>query len=331
MGCDLQGTVVPFGREAPFGHWRATGLPYPADEMPMQRSLRTGSRTVGERLSVHNPVTGRDVPLMSSSAPLTDGQGHIVGAVVVFQDVSRLIELERQRDEWTSIIAHDLRQPATIVRGYLELVLRQLARKPDLEREKQYLAHAHAAASNLSKMIADLLDVSRIETSRLQIKPRDVDLAKLVRDVAERMAAITLPHPVEVRVSDEIPIVPADPERIEQVLGNLLSNAAKYSYPDSEIVVSVRSEAGGAVVSVANRGEGIAPEDHELLFERFYRARLARVGDITGLGLGLYITRRLIEAHRGRIWVESDPGGWTTFSFWLPTTADRSGNQERRA
>jgi PAS domain S-box-containing protein len=318
MGRDLLGTQLPFGQEAPFGHLRANHTPYPADELPMQRSLRTGSRTIGERLYVHNPETGRHVPLMSSSAPIVDPYGQIIGAAVVFQDVSALLDLEQQRDEWTSIIAHDLRQPSTVIQGYADLLRQRLEPRGDLTRELELLDHVRAAASNLNKMIADLLDVSRIETRRVTIDRRPVDLTVLVPEVLDRLSAIVGSHPMRLRIVDAPLLACVDPERFEQIVGNLLSNAAKYSFAGSEIVVVTRRVADSVVVSVMNQGVGIPAEEIPRLFSRFYRTQLSRQGNIAGLGLGLYITRRLIEAQSGKVWVESVPNDTTTFSFALP-------------
>jgi signal transduction histidine kinase len=150
------------------------------------------------------------------------------------------------------------------------------------------------------------------------------DLVALVRAVVERTAALTQGHPVRVDVAGEIPPLELDPERIEQILDNLLSNAAKYSYPTTEIVVEIERCGAAVEVSVTNQGDGIAPEELPRLFRRFYRTVEARAGQVAGVGLGLYITKGLVEAHGGRIWAESTPGQTTTFRFTLPTRSTPS-------
>ncbi|HEX5415119.1 MAG TPA: ATP-binding protein [Chloroflexota bacterium] len=164
------------------------------------------------------------------------------------------------------------------------------------------------------------LDVSRIEARRLTVVKRPVDLPALVSDVVARVQAITVGHPVDLEVAGSVPPVEADPVRIEQVLTNLLSNAAKYGTPGTAITVRVQHRDDEDVVAVTNLGAGITPEEYPTLFSRFYRASSARNGRQEGLGLGLYISHGIVEAHAGRIWAESIPGQTTTFFFALPLT-----------
>lgn len=150
-------------------------------------------------------------------------------------------------------------------------------------------------------------------------------LPKLIEDVVERTAEITAGHPVRTAFRKDVPPVEADPGRLEQVLGNLLSNAAKYSHPDTEILVEAERQGDGVLLRVTNHGPGIEPENLERIFSRFHRTESALRGDAPGLGLGLYITRGLVVAHGGRIWVESKPGESTTFCVRLPAEHERRG------
>jgi signal transduction histidine kinase len=167
-------------------------------------------------------------------------------------------------------------------------------------------------------MIRDLLDSSLVESRRLTLMRRRVNLAELVSDVVERNAGLTRNNVVTVTVRSKIPPVSADPGRIEQVLTNLLTNAAKYGDPRSNIDVTLDVEGDTAKIGVSNRGPGIWPEDIPTVFNRFLRTRSAQQRTREGLGLGLYIAKGLVEAHGGRIWVESTPGDTTTFWFTLP-------------
>src|SRR5262249_42073723 len=151
--------------------------------------------------------------------------------------------------------------------------------------------HILASVTQLNRMIADLLDVSRIEARRLALERRQVDFPTLVRAVVERNATLTTGHPVRVTVAVAIPPLEVDPGRIEQVLGNLLSNAAKYGYPDTDIEVDVERRDADVEVSVTNQGQGIAPAELPKLFQRFYRTPGARAAGVVGVGLGLYITK----------------------------------------
>jgi PAS domain S-box-containing protein len=291
------------------------GTPLERSEMATERALHGETVTIEEEL-IRQP-SGQEVRLRASAVPIYL-EGNIAGAVVIYEDVSRIRELERLREEWTSIIAHDLRQPVTIITGYASLLARQARRAARPEEEARAIGHVLTSAHNLSKMIGDLLDVSRIETHRLTIERTPTDLPNLIRAVVERSREITDGHPVRVEIIGEIPRLEIDPARVEQILTNLLSNAAKYSYPNSEIVVTAERRGEEVEVSVTNSGPGISPAELPRIFTRFYRARAARAGPAAGLGLGLYISKGLVEAHGGRIWCESTLGQTTTFHFTLP-------------
>ncbi len=299
------------------------GRPMAIDQVPVSLALQ-GQTVRAMELLIQRP-DGTQVPVLMSAAPCRGRTGEVEGAVVVFQDISPLKDLERLREEWVSVVAHDLRQPITVIAGYVGLLRRLLPRHLGPAGEARAIEHLETATRNLNKMIGDLLDVSRIEARRLKLELRRVDLVRLVRAVVERTSDMTMGHPVVVDTRGDIPIVEVDPTRIEQVLTNLLSNAAKYSYPNTEIRVEGELRAEGVQVCVTNWGRGIAPEEMPYLFTRFHRTRIARAEPVPGLGLGLYICRGLAEAHGGRIWAVSTPGKTTTFCFTLPIT----GPQER--
>lgn len=300
---------------------RPDGTPFRHEELASARALR-GKVVVNEE-QLLRVSDGRTVPIRVSAAPIWDAAGHVRGAVLLFDDVSALKELERLREEWTSIIAHDLRQPVTVISGYANL----LARRTE-ERAVSFQAateHILASARQLDRMIADLLDVSRIEARRLKLDRQVVNLPVLVQAVVERTAEITKGHLVRVAIKRAVPELMADPVRLEQILSNLLSNAAKYGYSDTPIRVDVEACNREVQVSVTNLGPGIRPQDIPDLFTRFHRARRVQAERKAGLGLGLYIAKGLVEAHGGRIWVESTPGRETTFSFTLPIGTPKAG------
>ncbi|KYF80844.1 hypothetical protein BE17_44375 [Sorangium cellulosum] len=287
---------------------RPDGTPMTLDELPSSRAMR-GETVPGEEIVIAE-ADGSCRTFLVAAAPLRDGAEKITGAVVAAEDISPLKELERMREEWTSIVAHDLRQPITNI----VLKASMLAKQPQSSDKAQ---HILASAMQLNRMISDLLDVSRLESHRLDLRPAEVDLPALVRATVERTADATKGHGVDVEVLDGIPTLLADPGRLEQVLTNLLSNAAKYGAPGTPIRVAVERRGGEVLVAVQNEGKGIAPEELPRLFARYYRTREAKAGGAAGLGLGLYIVRGLIEAHGGRVWVESAPGK-TSFQFTLP-------------
>jgi signal transduction histidine kinase len=287
---------------------RPTGETLPIPEFPVMRALR-GESIASEELFVVL-ASGERVPILASAVPVRAGD-QIIGAVAAFRDIRTLKELERLREEWASIIAHDMRQPVHGIWLNADL----LKRAALTEREQATLGRIRRAAERLERMIVDLLDVSRIEAKRLELRPQPMTLAAVLHDaVAESRVAD------RARLAIDAPdvVVRADQARLMQVLENLLSNAAKYGDPESPVVVRLEREHDHVVVSIENRGPGIPADELPALFERFSRTRAAQDGLVAGLGLGLYICRGLVEAHGGRIWAESEPGGITAFRFTLP-------------
>ena len=285
------------------------------EELPTSRAL-SGDVVVGAELVVRH-ADGRDIPVLVNAAPVRGGDGTVTAAVAILQDITPL-KLERLREEFISVVSHDLRTPITVIKGFAEIHSRWLKKQEAPESERHAVEAIRTSGKRLNRMVEDLLDASRIEAHRLSLEKQRVDVSSLVREVVDRLRHVLAPHRVRVEVKGVLPPVLADPGRIEQVLTNLLTNAAKYSPAETPIRVSVQSRPTEVMVSVTDRGRGIAPEDIPKLFTRFYRTKEAREARPEGLGIGLYISRGLVEAHGGRIWVESELGKGSTFNFTLP-------------
>jgi PAS domain S-box-containing protein len=226
-------------------------------------------------------------------------------------------DLSRLKDEFLSIASHELRTPVTSIKGYTQLA-KTLIRENDLGTSEEYLDIALDQIDRMSRLILELLDVSRIETGRLEIRRDPILWPNFVRDVVHRHHTAVSDRRFHVNVPDEKKIVNGDRDRLEQVLGNLLENAVKYSPDGSEIFVNVEDKGENIVTSVSDRGIGIPPDELQQVFERFHRGRQVSSTNYGGLGLGLYITKQIIERHAGSIWVESREGHGTTFYFTLP-------------
>jgi signal transduction histidine kinase len=222
-------------------------------------------------------------------------------------------QLEEQREDLIRAVSHDLRNPLAVVLGQAQIALRY-AEKVDLVRKSAEAIDTSARRMNV--MIQDLVDVARMEGGQLRLDKRPTDLISFLYDLLERVKTVMHAERIKIDITQEIPPVAADPDRLERILVNLLSNALKYSPPETEVTLSARRKGDEVIVSVADRGLGIAPQDVSQLFQRYYRAKGARKTE--GLGLGLYISRMLVEAHGGHIWVESETGQGSTFHFTLP-------------
>ena len=209
---------------------------------------------------------------------------------------------------------HDWRNPLQAIRLQAQALIRDTA--GDEQRSTQ-LRRIVRSSVRLDQLIGDLLDVSAIELGRLRIQPEPVDIHRAVSDAIEHPRPALGPRPLRFEAQGPLPRVLVDPHRLEQILANLLENAAKFSAEDTPIDVGLRGEEGGVTLSVVDRGIGMSAEEQARLFDRFHQAKRARERK-TGLGMGLFITKSLVEAHRGRIWVKSAPREGSTFFVWLP-------------
>lgn len=235
-------------------------------------------------------------------------------------DARRKVEdLSRLKDEFLSIASHELRTPVTSIKGYTQLA-KMLIKEGDLTTSEEYLDIALDQIDRMSRLILELLDVSRIETGRLEIRREPIAWSHFVRDVVHRHHTAVSDRRFHVSVPDDAKLITGDRDRLEQVLGNLLENAVKYSPDGSDVTVTVEDRGDALVTAVCDRGIGIPADELSQVFERFHRGRQVSSTNYGGLGLGLYITKQIIERHGGAIWVESKEGQGTTFYFSLPAT-----------
>ncbi len=298
---------------------RPDGELVPYEALPAVRALR-GETLAGEEYTIVRS-DGSEIPVATSASPILGHAGRVIGAVVIIEDRTRTKELERLRDEWTSIVAHDLRQPA----GVISLTAEMLPRLRDgnggvtgnEDREARLLARVRAAAHRLDRMISDLFDFSRLEAGRLSVRQRAADAVGLARAVIEEQHVAT-DRPVLFEAHGDLPQAWIDPDRYQQILANLITNAMRYGAPGLPIRVDLARSGDMLETAVTNEGPGIPAEEQPRLFDRFYRTASARADRRGGMGLGLYICKGLVDAHGGRIWVESTESGPTTFRFTVP-------------
>lgn len=287
------------------------GEPVDRDSWPGARALR-GEQVQGVEYAVRTHE-GTLIPVIAGASPILDSTGQVLGAVVVLQDIKPLKDLERVRAEWNSIIAHDLRQPLHAI-GLHANALSMTSQEPAAVHRAGLIS---ASARRLDRMISDLVGLSTVEAERLKLLRAPTDLAELVRTCVAEIALQVVARSFEVEFESPVPPMELDADRIAQVLDNLLTNALKYGDPGTPISVKVSQSEGLVTISVINRGAGIPQAELPILFKRFQRTAQARGSAIKGLGLGLFISRAVIEGHGGHIGVESTPGESTRFWFTL--------------
>ncbi len=224
-------------------------------------------------------------------------------------------ELARMQDEFISTISHELRTPLGMIKGYVTTLMREDANW-DAETRLEFLEIVDEEADRLRELIDNLLDSSRLETGTLGMTLEPTKLSTIIRDSVSRTQAVYPDMEVDIEIGDDIPLLQADPTRIAQVMDNLLSNANKYA-PGSQIAVASDRRDNVVEIGVQDGGPGIPPEHVPHLFERFYRVP-EQTSNVRGTGLGLYICRKIIEAHSGEIGVESQEGSGTRIFFTLP-------------
>ena len=293
------------------------GMPFPFDDLPLTRALR-GETTTGAILAIHRPHGV--IWLSSSGAPMIAPDGEMLGAVVTFTDINVLHELQEEQKVFVHLVSHDLRTPITIINGHVSLLADTLAEQ-HIEGSLHYSIEViQRSVQRMNSMIDDLVDSARIEGRQLQLDCQPVELSTYLPDFLRRSEAVMPVERVRLELSPDLPPVSADADRLERIVTNLLSNALKYSAPGTPVLVHAHQQDGEVVVAIIDQGKGIRSDDLPYLFERFYRAKGSR--KIEGLGLGLYITKMLVEAHGGRIWVVSAVGKGSTFSFTLPVAGE---------
>jgi len=262
---------------------------------------------------------GQAIPVWAKMAWLYDTEGNFARSVVYLRDVAERKKVDQLKDEFIGLVSHELRSPLTVIMGAIHTALSERDR---LSREEthQLLQDASLESESLSHLLGNLLELSRAQANRLLLHPEPISIEKVVDNAVEKIRQQFPSHRFVIDVPDRLPPVHADELRVERILYNLLENAAKYSTQTGVIEVFARQENEHLVLSVSDQGIGLSPTDKARIFAAFQRLEEHKSDKARGAGLGLLVCRRLVEAHGGRIWVESEPGKGSTFFFTLPLT-----------
>jgi PAS domain S-box-containing protein len=279
-------------------------------------------RTLPEQEITVRRADGEDIKAYVTGAYERNGDGSLTGAVLVLRESAKRLHHAATGIEIVSTVSHELRSPLSSVKGWTSLLLSKWDRIAD-DKKKEMLEQVNHDADRVTRLITELLDISRLETGRLVLRRQMVDMPTLAERVVQKLNFEYPDLEVSIDFPPDFPEVYADPDKVEQVFTNLVENACKYASPKGLSVAGAASEAEVAV-SVTDQGEGIAEEDLPRVFTKFFRRAEGRP---TGSGLGLWISRGLVEAHGGKLTATSIRKRGTTFRFTLPLISFESLHQ----
>ncbi|HET7828585.1 MAG TPA: ATP-binding protein [Candidatus Limnocylindrales bacterium] len=304
LGCDDGG-----GRDAGSGAEASSGSLRCGPRCRFEEVLEGPSGIVDAELRLRRD-DGSEVPVAASFSAMA---GREPGAVVVLRDLRAELAADELRTSFLAAVSHELRTPLALIGGYVDSLL---GLELDPATQRRSVERIGQAAARLNLLVDELLDLTRLEHASMGLRRSRVDLASLLAAFTRDLGESPGMPAVHVAVPSDLPLVDADSVRIGHVLANLVDNARKYG-GEGPVTITARRARGMVVVTVTDTGPGIAPDERTLVFDRFYRGRATRDGGPRGSGLGLYVCRRLVEAHGGEIWVEPEDGR-SAISFSLP-------------
>lgn len=312
------------------------GRAYPPDQHPFTEALRTHS-TIKDSKGLFSTKSGRLVPISLIVSPVLENIDQMAtGVVGVFRDITTERQEESRRSEFVSTASHEMRTPIAAIEGYLSLALNPKVSSVD-ERAHNYLEKAHNATQHLSQLFADLLTSSKVEDGRLSSYPKVVELGEIMEQIADAARFSAEKKGLQLRyvlssnksagagrVVRPLFYIYVDPNRIREVLQNITDNAIKYT-SEGSVTIVLTGDASVAQIQIKDTGVGISEDDIPHLFQKFYRVDNSMTRSVGGTGLGLFISKRVVEMYNGRIWVESQAGKGSTFFINLPRlTSDQA-------
>jgi len=316
----ILGTKIPIGFKVGENFFVriVASHPSPPTQSLLAKALSSGKPVINEEFTILNK-SGRKVFIEASVSPIRNSKNQIIAAAEILNDVTMHREQEKRKDDFINMASHELKTPLTSMKLYLTALKSKLPTNGD-SRAHKTLESIMYQTDRLQTLVNDLLDVSRLRTGKLSFSKEKINIGDLIHEAVEELQS-SIPNPIIFRQRiKNIPVV-ADKFRINQVIANLISNAAKYSPPDKEIVIKTDKNGKNAVISVKDFGIGIEKEEQKKIFERLYQATDPQSKKFSGLGMGLFISREIVKGHNGKIWVESTLNKGSTFYFSLPLSS----------
>ncbi|MEK7571454.1 MAG: ATP-binding protein, partial [Patescibacteria group bacterium] len=283
-------------------------------DWPIARALTKGKTVTLQEMEYRREDKKR-LFLRVNASPIKKDE-EIIAAVSTFYDVTHEKELEQRKDDFVNMASHELKTPITSMKLYIDLLLKRVQHYED-QRALKAVRSIKLQTEKLQELVSDLLDVSRLQTGKLQFTKEPFSLTELLEETIEMLQETTKDHEIILQQAKDLTVI-GDRFRIYQVVSNLVTNAIKYSSSGKEIIVRVEKEGEKAIVHIQDNGIGIPKEQRRKIFERLYQVTDPKEKTFPGIGMGLYIAKEIIKRHKGRIWVESEKGKGSKFSFTLP-------------
>jgi len=329
---DMDGKIILFNKAAAtisgrhagevIGHHYAEMLQFVREDgQPnshfIERALSGQGSSVASKMQLVKSA-GKQVPIVSSAAPIIDDTGARLGAIVVFHDVTHEHELEQAKTEFVSLVSHQLRAPLTAMRLFIEMLLDEQVGQLN-PKQRDYLVKVEISTARMIDLVSDFLNTSRIELNRLKVEPRLLQIEDLVADSIDALKPLATQKQLQLEFNKpKLPPVSIEANLYNQIVNNLLSNAIRYTPSGGKVTVSLSRTDEGYLLDVADTGIGIPKAAQKKLFQRFYRADNAKRIESEGSGLGLFLIKRILELSHGRIWYDTAEGEGTTFHVIIP-------------
>lgn len=297
------------------GLWRdTTGQRIPSGDNPLNRALQ--GETLQDDYTQFDYRLGRDVYRRVSGAPVKDAEDRIIGAVALSTDITSLVELDQLKDEFFTVVTHELRTPLTTIKGYGQMLVRQIEAAG--ASPPRTLTALREQSDRMERLVNQLLDVARVDTDQLAIRPAEMDIVPLIAQIAADIGRESDLHQIDIQSTAQSCSGVWDRDRLTQVFTNLVSNAVNYSPDGGAIDITIHCHEHDVSIAISDQGIGIPSDQMSQLFTRYSRLHTQPQHMTNGLGVGLYITKRIVDAHGGEIDVASELGTGTTFTVTLP-------------
>ena len=345
IACDKKGKVMIFNnmaeeisgfsiKEVINGHYskylkfviEETGKPSPDF---IAKAIKSGKKTKTADHTLIIRKNGQKIPVEDSASPIQNKKGNIIGCVIVFRDVTQRRKIDKMKTEFVSLASHQLKTPLTVISWLVEMLNKGKVGKI-AGKQKEYLTDVYHSTQRMIKLVNDLLNVSRLETGILRIQPELTQFEKIIQNVIKSRKALINKKQCKVifkKPKKKLAPILLDKSLIKQAVNNLLTNAIRYSGPGKcQVTIKLEKRAKDYLLTIADKGIGIPKDEEQYVFEKFFRADNAQKLEAEGTGLGLYISKMIIESSGGKIWFQSKENKGTTFSISIPL----SGMKEKK-